>query len=187
MKPYAFYAGSTITASYHNTADCTDAITDSFALASGECYKNYVGYRFKYTAATATGSSPVSAPTTAIYPVSSPVGTPSRSAPTAVGALSGFFFMVGYTDSACTAVGYAEVYPLNICFFYAFEEGQSYAKFTATSDQYVIQQYSDSACMTAVGTAQTTSYTTACGYENTKFFVQSTNEVSTTKATAISR
>lgn len=162
-------------------------MTDSVESTSGVCYANNAGFRFKYTAATATSSSPVSAPTTAIYPVSSPVGTPSRSAPTTVGASSGFFFMVGYTDSTCTAVGYAEVYPLNICCFYVFEKVQSYAKFTATSDQYVIQQYSDSACMTAVGTAQTTSYTTSCSYKNTKFFVQSTNEVPTTKATVISR
>jgi hypothetical protein len=192
MKPDTFSAGSTINTAYYSTDDCTCATINTYVSTSGDCYTNSLGARTKITAPTAIGSGPVSAPTTVISPVSSPVsspvGTPTTSTPTTIGALSGFGFKAGYTDSTCTILAYAEVYPLNTCIFYVSEDDvASYAKITATSDKFVLQKYSDSACATAVGTAVPTPYTTACSSTKTKFFVQSTNQVPTTKTTATKR
>jgi hypothetical protein len=104
------------------------------------------------------------------------------------GELTGYGFFAKYLDSSCATIGYATTYPLNTCLFY-FAAGQAnYEKVTATSTAYIFEQFSDSACTIAVGTAVPTTYTAAeCSSDNEKLFVLSSISPPISKATVTLR
>ena len=175
MKPYTFYAGSTISTVYFGNSMCTGATNGSFTSTSGLCSSTGSGtYRVKRTA--------VSAPKTS-FPVSSPV-----SAPTTGGELTGYFFLARYLDSTCATIDYTVAYPLNTCFLYASGSQETHAVLTATSTAYVFQRFSDSACTAAEGTAEPMLYTAAkCSSANEILFVQSSLSPPISKATVTLR
>jgi hypothetical protein len=175
MKSDTFSAGSTINTAYYGNSMCTGATNGSFVSTTGVCYLNRSGtYRFMRRS--------VSAPKTS-FPVSSPV-----SAPTTSGRLTGYFFLAKYLDSACATVGYTAGYPLNACLLYFSDGKVSHAVLTATSTAYVFQQFSDSTCTIAMGTAVPTPYTVAkCSSANEIFFVQSSMSPPISKTTATTR
>jgi hypothetical protein len=147
--------------------------------------------------------SPVSSPTPLSLPVSAPTtSAPTRiasttSAPTTIApttrapatstALTGYGFFPEYLDSKCTTLSSAELYPLNSCITFISDGKVVDVKVTATSSTYTIQTYTDSTCTTAVGTTVPFPYTSECSSNQTMFIVQSSNEISTTKATAYLR
>jgi hypothetical protein len=174
MNPHIFYAGSTTTLSVYKDAQCTGTPNDvSNTIGKCEVSSENNG-RYKFTSSATTGGSPVSAPTTAISPVSSPTTVTSPvSSPTTSGALTGYGFKAFYLESSCSTFISGAVVPLNTCIAYLSGDILIDVKVTATSSTYLFQQYSDSTCTAAVGTASPTPYTAECSSTKQKFFIQS--------------
>jgi hypothetical protein len=184
MNPHIFYAGSTTTLSVYKDAQCTGTPSD-VSNTIGKCEVSSASNdRYKFTSSATTGGSPVSAPTTAISPVSSPttvispVSSPTTvispvSSPTTSGALTGYGFKAFYLESSCSTFISGAVVPLNTCIAYVNGDILIDVKVTATSSTYLFQQYSDSTCTAAVGTASPKPYTAECSSTKQKFFIQS--------------
>jgi hypothetical protein len=104
------------------------------------------------------------------------------------GELTGYGFFAEYLDSTCATIINTVAYPLNTCVFQVSDDQAPYIKLTATSTAYLYEQFSDSACTTAEGTAVPTPYTAAeCSSTNEKFFVQSSMSPPISRATATLR
>lgn len=99
--------------------------------------------------------------------------------------LSGYGVDATYSDNTtCTTFAAAMVYPLNTCFFYSGSVGFTNAKITATSSSYTLQQFSDTQCSVMSGSATTTPYTSTCGANGQKYFVQPSKNVATSLSLA---
>lgn len=97
-------------------------------------------------------------------------------------ALSGYGFFATYLDDSCATFESSIIYPLNTCFF-LFSEGVGYfTKLSASSTEYIQENYSDNTCKTLTSTGDSTAYTTECNSKG-KIFVQSSINAPTTKST----
>ena len=94
--------------------------------------------------------------------------------------LSGYGVRAFYLDnSTCTTFAAAMIYPLNSCFGYGMSDGLTNAKVTATSSSYTLQYFKDEQCNVTAGVGETTLYSSTCGADGSKYFVQPSHEVAT--------
>jgi hypothetical protein len=99
-------------------------------------------------------------------------------------ALSGYVVTTGYIDASCTSLAYGSITPLNTCIFMASGESTSFSKFSYTSTQSLVDEYSDDTCATLTAAGSPASYSTACSGSQKISFQPSVNPP-TTKSTLI--
>jgi hypothetical protein len=99
--------------------------------------------------------------------------------------LSGYAVRARYLDASCTSLASASFVPLNTCVFLVGDTGggTSFTKYSFTSTQSLVDEYSDDTCGTLTTAGSPASYSTTCS-ENEKISVQLSLNPQTTMSTA---
>jgi hypothetical protein len=87
-----------------------------------------------------------------------------------------------YTDSTCSTMKSAILYPLDTCFLrFDYNSGWNNVKVIATSSTWLIQSYKDDQCAALSSSTKATTFSTTCDADGKKFILQSSKEVTTTQ------
>jgi hypothetical protein len=88
-----------------------------------------------------------------------------------------------YTDSTCSSMKSAILYPLDTCFLrFDYVSGWNNVKVIATSSTWLIQSYKDDQCAALSSSTKATTFSTTCSADAKKFILQSSKEVMTTQS-----